>query len=206
MARAVTAQADSRTDRWNGSLETGARSRRTRMPEAASSPSPPAAAAPIDQPKDQQKHHRADRGGDDRGAAAAAEMNTQFRQQISATRPKPVPRTICPASQPAIRPTIRMTRRLSPDMTFSHRSPLKPVQPSAPQCCCHSGEIPHPSLQSPTSPRRAVPEARPIRRRGRGERQLIRGQPQVRSGGLRQCSAGQHQPQRRSQWSPNTLL
>src|SRR6266487_5903172 len=77
-------RADSRTDRWNCSLETGAISRRTRVPEAASSPSPPAAAAPIDQPKDQQKHHRADRGGDDRGDDAPSEMNTQFRQQPSA--------------------------------------------------------------------------------------------------------------------------
>src|SRR2546430_17067044 len=67
--------------RWNCSLETGAISRRTRVPEAASSPSPPAAAAPIDQPKDQQKHHRADRGGDDRGDDAPSEMNTQFRSE-----------------------------------------------------------------------------------------------------------------------------
>src|SRR5260370_16683002 len=77
-------RAESRTDRWNCSLETGAISRRTRMPEAASSPSPPAAAAPIDQPKDQQKHHRADRGGDDPGDDAPSEMNTQFRQQPTA--------------------------------------------------------------------------------------------------------------------------
>src|ERR1700676_2793065 len=34
----------------------------------------------------------------------------------SPTIPKPVPCTICPASQPAMRPTSNITNRLSPDI------------------------------------------------------------------------------------------
>src|SRR5579871_2018844 len=41
----------------------------------------------------------------------------------SPTRPKPVPWTIWPASQPAAMPTANMTRRLSPDMFIFASSP-----------------------------------------------------------------------------------
>ena len=39
----------------------------------------------------------------------------------SATKPKPMPRTIWPASHPAMRPITRMIRRLSPDIDGSSR-------------------------------------------------------------------------------------
>jgi hypothetical protein len=44
----------------------------------------------------------------------------------SPTRPKPVPWTIWPASQPAMRPTTNITRRLSPDMLIFASSTIGP--------------------------------------------------------------------------------
>src|SRR6267142_2333785 len=65
--------------------------------------------------------------GNNRLATSAPAIPTRISPMI----PKPVPRTICPASQPAIRPTNRITRMLSLDMRIKisprwlrHFSPL----------------------------------------------------------------------------------
>jgi hypothetical protein len=57
-------------------------------------------------------------------------------RQRSATRPKPVPLTIWPASQPAINPTSKMTSRLSPDIVPSDFSSLRMFRRPHPRRAC----------------------------------------------------------------------
>ena len=56
--------------------------------------------------------------------------------QMSATRPYPVPLTMCPASHPATRPTSKIMRIDSPDM------PFPPIDPGALKQDCLSQEYP----------------------------------------------------------------